>query len=235
MRGRPNIVTVVFCLLLAACSTSRAASQNDTEVEAPTPSIRPLATDSASTTEPENRTMDKDETTEPNPECERLTDFSTDSTRNAWQTVNDSVMGGRSSGGPTFTDDVMTFAGDINTDGGGFSSLRLRLEPGTLSDFDRVILRARPDDRSYMITFDDNVSSRDRRVSHRAVLNFAGQDEWQEIAVLFSDLSPALFGRPIQDLPFDKTLATRMGIMISDGNDGPFKLEVDWVDLCKRS
>ncbi len=37
----------------------------------------------------------------------------------------------------------------------------------------------------------------------------------------------------MDDLPFDKTLATRMGIMISDGLDGPFRLEVDWIDACR--
>lgn len=177
--------------------------------------------------------MDERETTEPSAECERLTDFATNSEQSAWQTVNDNVMGGRSSGGPTFADDLMIFAGDTNTDGGGFSSLRLPLESDALSEFDRVVVRARPDGRKYMITFDDNVSSRDRRVSHRAQLDFAPKDEWQEVSVLFSDLFPALFGRPVDDLPFDKTLATRMGIMISDGGDGPFRLEVDWIDLCK--
>ncbi len=179
--------------------------------------------------------MDQNETTEPTSECKRLTDFTTDAEQNAWQTVNDDVMGGRSSGGPTFGDGVMIFSGDTNTDGGGFSSLRLPLVPDALSGFDRVVIRARSDDRQYMITFDDNVSSRDRRVSHRAPLNFAPTGDWQEVSVHFEELFPALFGRPVDDLPFDKTLATRMGIMISDGEDGPFRLEVDWVDLCKNT
>ena len=41
-----------------------------------------------------------------------------------WVTVNDGVMGGRSTGGPSFADGLMTFSGVTNTNGGGFSSIR---------------------------------------------------------------------------------------------------------------
>ena len=43
-------------------------------------------------------------------------------------------MGGRSEGGVRFEDSAMVFSGDIDTNGGGFSSVRLKLletlEPG---------------------------------------------------------------------------------------------------------
>ncbi len=135
-------------------------------------------------------------------------------------------------GGPTFIDGRLVFAGEINTDGGGFSSLRLPLDPGALSGFGQVRFRARPDDRGYMVTFDDSVPARDRRVSHRAPLEFGNSGEWQTVSVAFSELFPAIFGQRIDDLPFDKKLATRMGIMISDGRDGPFQLEIDWIEIC---
>jgi hypothetical protein len=185
-------------------------------------------------TETEEVTMNqiKPDADEAFPACVRLTDFSTEVEQRTWQTVNDNVMGGQSLGGPVFVDGLMVFEGETNTDGGGFSSLRLPLEPGVLSSFDRVVFRARSDERQYMATFDDNVNSRDRRVSHRAAIEFDGSDRWQTVSVDFTDLFPAVFGRPVDDLPFDKTLATRMGIMISDGLDGPFRLEIDWIDLC---
>ena len=116
--------------------------------------------------------------------------------------------------------------------GGGFSSLRLPLEPQTLSPYDRIELRARPDDRTYMVTFDDDPASGNRRVSHRAPIEFTASGQWQTISVPFDKLSPAIFGRPIDHLPFRKHLATRMGLLISDAVDGPFRLEIDWIDLC---
>jgi len=164
--------------------------------------------------------------------CRRLTAFDDDAANSRWQVVNDDVMGGRSDGGLAFEDGAPVFEGDINTNGGGFSSLRLPLEPGALVGPDRIELRGRPDGRSYMITFDDDLPSRDRRVSHRSPIAFDGTGEWQTASVAFDDLFPAIFGRPIEDLPFRADLATRLGLMISDGLDGPFRLEVDWIDLC---
>ncbi len=82
------------------------------------------------------------------------------------------------------------------------------------------------------MTFDDDRASRYRRVSHRAPIEFGAPGEWQTVSVSFNDLYPAVFGRPIEDLPLRKDLATRMGLLVSDGVDGPFRLEIDWVDLC---
>ncbi|MFT7473973.1 MAG: NADH dehydrogenase [ubiquinone] 1 alpha subcomplex assembly factor 1 [Verrucomicrobiales bacterium] len=166
--------------------------------------------------------------------CRRLTDFDSDDANQRWLVVNDDVMGGQSLGGLSFDAGILIFEGAINTDGGGFSSLRLPLEPHALNGHDRIEFRVRPDDRAYLVTFDDNLASRDRRVSHRAPIEFGTPGEWQTISVSFDNLFPAIFGRPIDDLPFRKDLATRMGLMISDGTDGPFRLEIDWIDLCPR-
>jgi NADH dehydrogenase [ubiquinone] 1 alpha subcomplex assembly factor 1 len=164
--------------------------------------------------------------------CRRLTDFDSDDANQRWTVVNDDVMGGQSLGRVSFDAGILTFEGEINTDGGGFSSLRLPIEPHALSRHDRIEFRARPDDRAYMVTFDDNIASRDRRVSHRAPIEFGAPGEWKTVSVSFGNLFPAVFGKPVDDLPFRKDLATRMGLMISDGVDGPFRLEIDWIDLC---
>jgi hypothetical protein len=164
----------------------------------------------------------------------RLTDFDSNDTNQRWMVVNDNVMGGRSLGGLSFDAGTLIFEGEINTDGGGFSSLRLPLEPQALRPYDRIELRARPDDRAYMLTFDDDLASGNRRVSHRAPLEFPAPGEWQTVSVSFDELCAAIFGRPIEDLPFRKHLATRMGLLISDAIDGPFRLEIDWIDLCTR-
>lgn len=164
--------------------------------------------------------------------CETLTDFD-DGSNGRWAVVNDDVMGGRSLGGLAFTGGTLIFEGDINTNGGGFSSLRLSLEPEVLVGYDHIRFLARSDGRQYMVTFDDNLSSRDRRVSHRAPIGFDRGGEWQTVSVAFAELFPAIFGRPVDDLPFRPDLATRLGLMISDGLDGPFRLEVDRIELCQ--
>lgn len=164
--------------------------------------------------------------------CRRLADFESDEANRRWRTVNDDVMGGRSLGGPSFAGGILVFEGSTDTDGGGFSSVRMPLEPRALVPHDRIEFRARPDPRTYLVTFDDDQPARDRRVSHRAPIEFPVVGEWQTVSVAFDDLFPAIFGRPVEELPFRKDLATRMGVMVSDGRDGPFRLEIDWIDVC---
>ncbi len=63
-------------------------------------------------------------------------------------------------------------------------------------------------------------------------INFTKVDQWETVSVAFDDLFPAVFGNPVIDEPFRKDLATRMGIMLSDGFDGSFSLEVDSIEVC---
>jgi len=67
-------------------------------------------------------------------ECPMKIDFTSADDVRAWRAVNDGVMGGLSSGGPDYEEDAMVFKGVINTNGGGFSSLRAGARPGALSD-----------------------------------------------------------------------------------------------------
>jgi NADH dehydrogenase [ubiquinone] 1 alpha subcomplex assembly factor 1 len=166
--------------------------------------------------------------------CRRLADFDSDDANQRWLVVNDDVMGGQSLGRLSFDAGILTFEGEINTDGGGFSSLRLPPEPQALSRYHRIEFRARPDGRAYFVTFDDDRASRDRRVSHRAPIEFGAPGKWQTVSVSFNDLFPAVFGRPIDDLPFRKDLASRMGLIVSDRVDGPFRLEIGCVDICPQ-
>jgi len=59
--------------------------------------------------------------------CDMFMNFETSDELRQWYAVNDGVMGGLSSGGPRFDDGIMIFEGMINTNGGGFSSLRSRV------------------------------------------------------------------------------------------------------------
>jgi len=223
-------------LLVFAAGCSAPSTETVSPVTEPTtePS-QPLSTTTTAITEQSSgETEPVTSSTAPasDADCVVLADFESAEQNDRWQTVNDNVMGGQSEGGPSFDGGLLNFTGDINTDGGGFSSLRLLLEPEQLVGVDRVIFRARTDGRPYMVTFDDNVRARDRRVSHRAEIPFAPSSDWQTATVTFAELFPAIFGRPIEDTPFQPELATRMGIMISDSQDGPFNLQVDWIKVC---
>lgn len=68
--------------------------------------------------------------------------------QSAWRVVVDGVMGGRSTGNVDFTGDAMVFSGNINLNGGGFSSVRrsysidLSSYAGVLLEFDSSTYKA---------------------------------------------------------------------------------------------
>lgn len=231
-------VVFVSALCLLACGDQTATSSStETSVDTSIGTSSSAAADVTTSTIPptttaESEPMPTEPTAEPEPVCRRLADFESPAENERWSVVNDDVMGGRSIGELSFQDSLLVFEGEINTNGGGFSSIRLPLDADDLTAYERVMFRARPDARSYMVTFDDNLATRNRRVSHRAPIPFDRPGQWQTVSVSFTDLFPAIFGNPIDDLPFQKDLATRMGLMISDGIDDGFRLEVDWIDVC---
>lgn len=166
-------------------------------------------------------------------ECRRLTDFTADDT-GQWFIVNDGVMGGRSDGGGFIAESVLRFEGTVVTAGGGFTSARLRLDGNELTDTSRIEMRVRPDGRTYGITLEDAAEFRGRLVSHRADFDIGpvDSDGWAIASVEYDELVPSLFGLLVDSQPFDPATAREFGIIIADGIDGDFVLDIDWIDAC---
>jgi hypothetical protein len=150
-----------------------------------------------------------------------------------WRSVNDGVMGGLSSGGPRFAKDHMVFKGVINTDGGGFSSIRARVAPNAFADMDGLKLRVKSDGRIYKATFRTDARRGWREVSFQAPLPVKSAGEWEDVFVPFSDLTASVFGRPVRGAQFDPLKIQSVGIILADGQDGPFQLGVSEMAACK--
>jgi len=173
-------------------------------------------------------------------DCRRLTDFDKPEDAERWVIVNDGVMGGRSAGFVEFADSAMRFSGEVVTAGGGFTSVRLRTIGDELIGTNRIVLRVRSDDRTYSVTFNDAPGTR-RRIAHGADISSDGTTDvtteadggWSTVEVLYDDLRATVFGQPVDAPAFDPEQVSEIGIIISDGVDGPFALEVDWIDACR--
>jgi hypothetical protein len=166
-------------------------------------------------------------------ECPMNMTFSSEQDVANWRAVNDGVMGGRSSGGPQFEDGHMVFSGVINTNGGGFSSIRALIRVGALGDMSALKLRIKSDGRAYKVTLRTNARMGWRNVSFEAKIPALQADKWAEVTVPFSDLRPTVFGRPVRGAPFDPAAVESIGIILADGQDGPFRLDVELVEACK--
>ena len=143
-----------------------------------------------------------------------------------WAIQNDGVMGGRSKGYVTAEDGRLVFTGHTVTQGGGFTSV-IAPADHDLSSYDGIALRVRGGGRTFELDVNDGTRQGRREVSRRAP--FPTTDAWQTVRVPFSDLKTTVHGEPVTAGPLDRAAVQAIGLYIIDGQDGPFRLEVDWI------
>ena len=152
-------------------------------------------------------------------------DFTEDNPATNWITVNDNVMGGRSEGGFSFKNKRLIFSGTTNTNGGGFSSIRTNPSDFSLGDKEGLHIRYKGDGRTYKL----GVRMEGKSVSYRS--NFTSGNGWQEVRIPFDEMDVSWRGRPLSkdEHPLIKSKIRSIEFMIYDKQDGPFKLQVDWI------
>ena len=151
-------------------------------------------------------------------------DFTEENAATNWITVNDNVMGGRSEGGFSFKKRLI-FSGTTNTNGGGFSSIRTNPSDFSLGDKEGLHIRYKGDGRTYKL----GVRMEGKSVSYRS--NFTTGNGWQEVRIPFDEMDVSWRGRPLSkdEHPLIKSKIRSIEFMIYDKQDGPFKLQVDWI------
>ena len=90
-----------------------------------------------------------------------LYDFKPNCSLSDWKIVDDTVMGGRSSGNFSISENgTGLFDGSVSLENnGGFSSVRHRAKSVSLVDFDSFILKLKGDGKSYQFRVKDDVNS----------------------------------------------------------------------------
>ncbi len=162
--------------------------------------------------------------------CTIYDDFSI-SGKNNWRIINDGVMGGLSKWNIVNEDDSLIFSGNINTNGGWFTSIRSPLSTNILSSTDYIKLRFKSDTRSYKLTFRDSYST---WVSYQA--DILSQTPWvsEDINIPLSQLKANYFGRSINTRAFNKSQAQEIWFIISDGINWAFQLEIEKIEFCEE-
>jgi len=158
-----------------------------------------------------------------------LFDFSKPDALEAWQTVNDGVMGGISEGKVRMTKDkTLEFFGNLSLENnGGFASTRTRAGKLDLSQYDALVSKVRGDGRTYY--FNIHVPTQQIAFSYRAKFT-TEKDKWQDIRIPLKDFKATSFGEEVSDAaPLDPKNIQAIGFLLSDKKAGPFKLEVEWI------
>ena len=102
-----------------------------------------------------------------------------------------------------------------------------------LQGYDGLELRVRGGGRTFEVGVQDDLRRRGRLVSRRAP--FKTQQEWTWVTVPFNSLRPTIFGQPVSAPDIDLSSVISLSLFIVDGQDGPFRLEVDSIRAYKKS
>lgn len=146
-----------------------------------------------------------------------------------WVAVNDGVMGGRSSGGPTVANGRLEFRGELSlANNGGFSSVRSVGRAFDLGDASAVVLRVRGDGRRYQLRLATDVVYRGIAVSFGGGFDTTA-GKWTVVRVPLESLEATVRGMVLRGAPLDPSRVREIGLLIGDKREGPFALTVDWI------
>jgi monofunctional biosynthetic peptidoglycan transglycosylase len=158
-----------------------------------------------------------------------LADFQTEDGC-AWQIVNDTVMGGRSSSECGIAEGALRFSGTLNTSGGGFASVRSEPLDVRGSEQEVIRLRVRGDGRQYQL----RLYSASDGTTYRAIFD-TRPDTWQIVELPLSGFQATWRGRALNRPPIRPSDIGGLGILLADGRDGTFAIALSWVKLSNSS
>jgi NADH dehydrogenase [ubiquinone] 1 alpha subcomplex assembly factor 1 len=160
-----------------------------------------------------------------------LFDFTTPDAAKDWQTVNDGVMGGVSTGTFKITQrQTLEFSGTLSlANNGGFASVRTKPKPLGLRPGDALLVKVKGDGRDYTLNL-----YLDRPLiafSYRAALP-TKKGEWVEVRLPLDQFEATSFGRVVKNAGAVKPAEVNaLGVMLSDKKAGPFQLELEWIKV----
>ena len=153
----------------------------------------------------------------------------------AWYVVNDGVMGGISSSRMRpEAGDVAVFEGNLSLENnGGFASVRTEIAEGILAGASTLILTVRGDGKRYQLRL--RMSQGFDGVAYGASFETtAGQ--WSEVELPLELFRPTFRGYVPRDArPLDPARVRQVGLMLTDKQEGPFRLEVAGLDAVRGS
>lgn len=185
--------------------------------------------------------------------CTPLFDFSDAADRDAWSVQNDTVMGGNSRGEMTLAGDALVFEGTLVTRGGGFVQVQAPLPAGALSGMTALRIEGESGGRPWEARVQTDV-----RVPRAAMRGYGDEGERAigqsgpgldgprvsfasplgdfEDGITTADFAApdaSTRGRPVPGATWDASAAQSLGLILADGQDGPYRLVVRTISVCR--
>lgn len=160
-----------------------------------------------------------------------VSDFSDTNALKKWSVVNDVVMGGISSSKISAGENnSLIFSGNVSLENnGGFASIQYNVDDFNFSDYDGFLIKVKGDGKTYSLSFRQTKSFTGYNYTHKFQTE---KDSWQIVKLPFKDFKLKYYGREVSKFePPDKSNIKQMSILISDKQQGPFKIEIEWIGL----
>ena len=148
-----------------------------------------------------------------------------------WTSVNDGVMGGLS-------DSLMqrsgegkgVFSGHLSLESnGGFASVRAPLPENDFTGYHGIELYIKGDGKRY--SFRVRTDMLFDGLVYRQEFDTAAE-EWMDVTMPFSDFTPSFRGRIVSDAPpLDPSRIFQIGFLISEKQEGSFRLEIESIEV----
>jgi len=147
-----------------------------------------------------------------------------------WQIIVDGVMGGLSQGSKEMKTNSLYFDGSVSlANNGGFSSCKAPFQATDLSAYTKLLIRCKGEGQAFAITLEN-----DRRwFMPYYKMEFVPTADWQVIELPLADFDHYRIGQKIGKTPTAEDLAAtlRLGITTNSKKEGPFVLEVDYIEF----
>lgn len=142
-----------------------------------------------------------------------------------WMSLDDVVMGGRSSSRmETTAEGDALFHGRVILEGGGFASVRAEVDWSHIPPSTGVRLAVRGDGRQYRLRL--WMSPGMNQVAWQSAFSTT-PGAWMDVELPFSTFRPTFRGRPVPEAPpLEPGRIVQVGLMVADRQGGPFELRL---------
>ena len=164
-----------------------------------------------------------------------IIDFGNSAEKNQeWKLLSDNIMGGVTKSKIEYTNNSVLLSGNISLDNyGGFSSIKTKYKSVDLSKYNGIKIKFKSTNQKFAFTLEDNQDW--TQPNYKREFSSKKDDTWEEVIIYFKDFQEIVIGETTGNMMKSKSLKNivRMGIMTYEKKEGPFNLEVDYIEFIK--
>jgi NADH dehydrogenase [ubiquinone] 1 alpha subcomplex assembly factor 1 len=154
--------------------------------------------------------------------------FNTKSNMDEWIVVDDIVMGGKSMGNFSLSEEgYAVFEGEISIENnGGFSSVRYRFDSIAVNKNSRIAIRLKGDGKRYQFRVKDK-----KNTYYSYITYFETSGKWEEIELNLNEMYPSFRGRKLNLPDFSHSQIEEITFLIANSKPEKFRLQLDKIVL----